>query len=111
MNLIIVMEKVKWGEVVPQLTGANVSFAVRASMPFERSWAPLAPDNAWGIIQGLETVPLRMKQHCFNAEKVVDFLKTNKNVDRVIYPTLHEGKIAERSKKYLKGGEWSAYWN
>ena len=45
-----------------------------------------------------------MKQHCFNAEKVVDFLKTNKNVDRVIYPTLHEGKIAERSKKYLKGG-------
>ena len=66
--------------------------------------APLAPDNAWGIIQGLETAPLRMKQHCSNAEKAVDFLKKHKNVERVIYPTLHEGEIAARSKKYFKGG-------
>ena len=95
----------KWGEVVPQLTGANVSFAVRARVCLLRDLgAPLAPDNAWGIIQGLETAPLRMKQHCFNAEKVVDFLQKNKNVSRVIYPTLHKGKIAERSKLYLKGG-------
>ena len=65
------------------MTGANVSFAVRARVCLLRDLgAPLAPDNAWGIIQGLETVPLRMKQHCFNAEKVVDFLKTNKNVDK-----------------------------
>ena len=90
---------------MPQLTGANVSYAVRARVCLLRDLgAPLAPDNAWGIIQGLETVPLRMKQHCSNAEKVVEFLKTHKSVDRVIYPTLHEGKIAERSKKYLKGG-------
>ena len=96
---------VKWGEAVPQLTGANVSFAVRARVCLLRDLgAPLAPDNAWGIIQGLETAPLRMKQHCLNAEKVVDFLKKHKNVERVIYPTLHEGKIAERSKKYFKGG-------
>ena len=45
-----------------------------------------------------------MKQHCSNAEKAVDFLKKHKNVDRVIYPTLHEGEIAARSKKYFKGG-------
>ena len=45
-----------------------------------------------------------MKQHCSNAEKTVDFLKKHKNVARVIYPTLHEGDIAARSKKYLKGG-------
>ena len=64
--------------------------------------APLAPDNAWGIIQGLETAPLRMKQHCSNAEKAVDFLKKHKNVERVIYPT--EGEIAARSKKYFKVG-------
>ena len=75
----------KWGEVVPQLTGANVSFAVRARVCLLRDLgAPLAPDNAWGIIQGLETVPLRMKQHCSNAEKAVDFLKKHKNVARVI---------------------------
>ena len=95
----------KWGEVVPQLTGANVSFAIRARVCLLRDLgAPLAPDNAWGIIQGLETAPLRMKQHCSNAEKAVDFLKKHKNVERVIYPTLHEGEIAARSKKYFKGG-------
>ena len=95
----------KWGEVVPQLTGANVSYVVRARVCLLRDLgAPLAPDNAWGIIQGLETAPLRMKQHCSNAEKAVDFLKKHKNVERVIYPTLHEGEIAARSKKYFKGG-------
>ena len=94
-----------WGEVVPQLTGANVAFAVRARVVLLRDLgAPLAPDNAWNTIQGLETLPLRMKQHCANAEKVVTFLQTHKNVDRVIYPTLHEGEIAARSKKYFKGG-------
>jgi O-acetylhomoserine (thiol)-lyase len=95
----------KWGEVVPQLTGANVSFAVRARVCLLRDLgAPLAPDNAWGIIQGLETVPLRMKQHCSNAEAAVAFLSKHKSVDRVIYPTLHKGEIGSRSKKYLSGG-------
>ena len=94
-----------WGEVVPQLTGANVAFAVRARVILLRDLgAPLAPDNAWGIIQGMETVALRMKQHCSNAEKVVDFLSKHKNVERVIYPTLHKGEFAERAKKYLKNG-------
>ena len=75
-----------WGQVVPQLTGANVAFAVRARVCLLRDLgAPLAPDNAWGIIQGLETAPLRMKQHCSNAEKVVNFLTKHKSVDRVIY--------------------------
>ena len=55
-------------------------------------------------MQGLETVALRMKQHCSNAEKAVEFLKKHKNVDRVIYPTLHEGEIGNRAKKYFKGG-------
>ena len=64
----------------------------------------MAPDNAFGIIQGLETVALRMKQHCSNAEKAVEFLQTHKNVERVIYPTLHKGEIGSRAKKYFKGG-------
>jgi len=94
-----------WGEVVPQLTGANVAFAVRARVVLLRDLgAPLAPDNAFGIIQGLETVPLRIKQHCSNAQKVVDFLTKHKNVDKVIYPNIHEGEIGDRAKRYFKGG-------
>ena len=45
-----------------------------------------------------------MKQHCSNAEKTVNFLNKHKNVDRVIYPTLHKGEIGSRAKKYFKGG-------
>ena len=45
-----------------------------------------------------------MKQHCSNAEAAVAFLQKHKNVDRVIYPTLHEGSIGARAKKYFKGG-------
>ena len=64
----------------------------------------LAPDNAFGIIQGLETAPLRMKQHCSNAQTVVDFLSKHKNVSRVIYPNIHKGEIGDRAKRYLNGG-------
>ena len=94
-----------WGKVVPELTGANVAYAVRARVVLLRDLgSALAPDNAFGIIQGLETVVVRMKQHCSNATKVVDFLTKHKNVDRVIYPTLHKGEFANRAKKYFKGG-------
>jgi len=94
-----------WGQVVPQLTGANVAYAVRARVVLLRDLGScLSPDNAFGIIQGLETVAVRMKQHCSNAEKVVNFLTKHKNVERVIYPTLYKGDVATRAKKYLKGG-------
>jgi len=94
-----------WGKAVPELTGANVSFAVRARVTLLRDLgSALPPDNAFGIIQGLETVSLRMKQHCDNAQKVVEYLEKNKNITKVIYPTLHDKKISDRAKRYLKGG-------
>ena len=97
-----------WGKVVPELTGANVAYAVRSRVVLLRDLGScLSPDNAFGIIQGLETVALRMKQHCSNAEKVVNFLSSNKNVDKVIYPTLYKGELANRTKKYLKEGNGS----
>ena len=64
----------------------------------------LSPDNAFGVIQGLETVALRMKQHCENAAKVVDFLKKHKSISKVIYATEHNKEISSRAKKYLKNG-------
>jgi len=94
-----------WGRDVPKLTGANVAFAIRARVVLLRDLgAPLSPFNAFQIIQGLETVSLRMKQHCDNAEKVVKFLETQKKVKNVIYPTNHQGEIKNRAKKYMKGG-------
>ena len=94
-----------WGRDVPKLTGANVAFAIRARVVLLRDLgAPLSPFNAFQIIQGLETVALRMKQHCTNAEKVVKFLETEKKVKNVIYPTNHQGEIKDRAKRYMKGG-------
>ncbi len=96
---------VVWGKAVPELTGANVSFAIRARVTLLRDLgAALSPDNAFGIIQGLETVALRMKQHCSNAEKVVNYLAQHSDISRVIYPNLYKGEIANRAKKYLSGG-------
>jgi O-acetylhomoserine (thiol)-lyase len=94
-----------WADAVPVLTGANIPFIIRARVVLLRDLgAPLSPFNAWQIIQGLETVGLRMKQHCSNAEKVVAFLETQKKVKNVIYPTNHQGEIKDRALRYMKGG-------
>ena len=81
MNQMLAMEVTVWGKAVPELTGANIPFAVRARVCLLRDLgSALAPDNAFSIIQGLETVALRMKQHCENAQKVVNFLKNIKKL-------------------------------
>ncbi len=94
-----------WGKAVPELTGANIPFAVRARVCLLRDLgSALAPDNAFSIIQGLETVALRMRQHCDNATKVVNFLSNHKEVSKVIFSTKHEKRISDRAKQYLNGG-------
>jgi O-acetylhomoserine (thiol)-lyase len=94
-----------WGDAVPVLTGANIPYIIRARVVLLRDLgSAISPTSAWQIIQGLETVTLRMKQHCENAEKVKNFLLKNEKIEKVIYSTLHEGEIGERTKKYFKGG-------
>ena len=91
-----------WGRDVPKLTGANVAFAIRARVVLLRDLgAPLSPFNAFQIIQGLETVALRMKQHCANAEKVVKFLETQKKLRML---SIHKSpRRLEMSKKIYEG--------
>ena len=94
-----------WGDAVPVLTGANIPYVIRARVVLLRDLgSAISPASAWQIIQGLETVTLRMKQHCENAEKVKNFLLKHKKIEKVIYSTLHDGEIGERTKKYFKGG-------
>ena len=95
-----------WGKAVPEMTGANVPFAVRSRVCLLRDLgSACSPDNAFSIIQGLETVALRMERHCDNAKKVVNFLKKHNEVEKVIYSTEHEKLITDRAKKYLDGGD------
>ena len=96
------------GKVVPEVLGANITFAVRARFVLLRDLgSALSPANAFNIIQGLETLPLRVRQSQENAEKVAGHLANKKGVSRVIHPSHQEGIYKERAGKYLEEGNGS----
>jgi O-acetylhomoserine (thiol)-lyase len=66
--------------------------------------AAASPFNSFLHIQGLETLPLRMRAHCSNAAAVARALKGHPKVTKVIYPGLMEGEPRRRAEVYLKGG-------
>ena len=66
--------------------------------------AAAAPLNSFLHIQGLETLPLRMRAHCANAAAVAGVLKNHPKVTKVIYPGVMEGEPRRRADAYLKGG-------
>jgi O-acetylhomoserine (thiol)-lyase len=64
----------------------------------------MSPFNAFMFLQGLETLPLRMRAHCANAAAVADALSKHPKVTKVIFPGLQEGEMRRRADAYLKGG-------
>ncbi|MCA1443157.1 PLP-dependent transferase [Ensifer sp. IC4062] len=70
--------------------------------------AAISPQNAFQFIQGLETLPLRLRQHNENAVKVAEYLKDHPKVERVIFPKFQEGTARARAEKYLKAGHFGA---
>ncbi|MDE2514886.1 MAG: PLP-dependent transferase [Rhodospirillales bacterium] len=67
--------------------------------------AAMSPFNAFLFLQGIETLPLRMREHSRNARAVADFLAKRTEVSRVIHPAHHTGMAAERSARYLPNGQ------
>jgi O-acetylhomoserine (thiol)-lyase len=66
--------------------------------------AALSPFNAFQILQGLETLPLRIAEHSRNAQAVADFLAARPEVVKVIHPSRQHGPARERADRYLTGG-------
>lgn len=66
--------------------------------------ATIAPFNSWLLIQGLETLSLRIKQHSLNALEVARYLKSNPKVKSVNYPGLESDAQHDKAKKYFKDG-------
>ena len=66
--------------------------------------AALSPFNAFLLLQGIETLALRIERHAKNAEAVANYLTRRPEVTKVIYPSLQTGAARERAEKYLKGG-------
>ena len=70
-------------------TFGDFGFSMRARMETLRVYgASLSPMSAWQILQGVETLPLRMERHCRNALAVAEFLRSHSRVAWVNYPGL-----------------------
>ena len=93
-----------WTEAVKPL--GPIAYIIRARVVLLRDLgAALSPFNAFQIIQGLETLPLRIARHSANADAVVKFLGTRKEVSKIIHPGVATGQARARADKYLRGGQ------
>jgi O-acetylhomoserine (thiol)-lyase len=82
-----------------------IAYILRARVVLLRDLgAALSPFNAFQILQGVETLPLRIAQHCANAQAVADFLAARAGVSRVIHPSQQTGVARARADTYLSGG-------
>jgi O-acetylhomoserine (thiol)-lyase len=71
--------------------------------------AAISPFNAFLLAQGIETLPLRMRQHVANAQAVADFLDSHPGVSHVSYPGLAGSRHHELAEKYLPGGAGAVF--
>ena len=92
-----------WTQAVKPL--GPVAYIIKARVTLLRDiGAAMSPFNAFMFIQGLETVALRMRQHCSNAVVVTNHLAKHPKVTKVIFPGLMTGESKRRADAYLKGG-------
>ena len=71
--------------------------------------ATISPFNSFLLLQGLETLSLRLERHVENALKVVDFLKNHPQVERVNHPSLAQGRAKELYDEYFPNGAASIF--
>ncbi|MCB1189057.1 MAG: O-acetylhomoserine aminocarboxypropyltransferase/cysteine synthase [Leptospiraceae bacterium] len=89
--------------------GVNIAYIIKARVQGLRDLGPaLSPFNAWQILQGIETLHLRMERHSTNAMKVAEFLSKHSKVDWVNYPGLPNHKDYAIAKKYHTKGLFGA---
>ena len=94
-----------WGPMIPEALGAPIAYAIRARVVLLRDLGPaISPSNAFHIIQGLETLPLRFRQHQENADKLARYLSKHKAIASVTYPGLFSGAEKKLAAKYLENG-------
>jgi O-acetylhomoserine (thiol)-lyase len=92
-----------WTEAAKPL--GPIAYILRVRVKLLRDiGAALSPFNAFQLLQGLETLPLRLRQHNENAIKVADVLSRHPSVSHVIFPGLQSDENRRRAETYLKGG-------
>lgn len=92
-----------WTEAVKPL--GPVAYIIRARVVMQRDLgSAMSPMNAFQFIQGLETLPLRMRVHSDNAAAVAHWLAKHPKVEKVIYPGAMQGENRRRADAVLKHG-------
>lgn len=83
----------------------NIAFIIRARVEGLRDFgAAQSPFNSFLLIQGLETLSLRVERHVQNALALAQWLEQHESVEYVLYPGLKNNNYHELAKKYLKNG-------
>ncbi len=84
----------------------NISYILKARVTLLRDMGPcLSPFNAFLLLQGLETLHLRVPRHCENALKLAQYLEAHPAVEWVNYPGLKSHRDYERAQQYLPDGQ------
>lgn len=92
-----------WTEAVKPL--GPIAYVLKARVTLQRDLGyAQSPFNAFQFIQGLETLPLRMREHCRNTQAVADHLADHAAVETVIHPSRQNGEAKRRADTYLRGG-------
>ena len=85
--------------------GANIAFIMKMRLQFLRDVGScISPFNSFLLLQGLETLHLRMERHCSNALKVAQYLEAHPKVKWTNYPGMKSSKYHDLAKKYLTNG-------
>jgi O-acetylhomoserine (thiol)-lyase len=86
-------------------TFGDFGFTMKARMEVLRVFGPaISPFNAWLLLQGIETLPVRMDRHCANAMAVARFLESHSKVSWVNYPGLPGNAYHALAKRYMPKG-------
>jgi O-acetylhomoserine (thiol)-lyase len=92
-----------WTQAVKPL--GPIAYIIKARVTLLRDLgASMSPFNAFLFIQGLETLPLRMREHCRNANAVAEFLGKHPAITKIYFPGAMSGEPKRRADAYLKGG-------
>ncbi|SDI85001.1 homocysteine synthase [Alteribacillus bidgolensis] len=93
------------GVVYTEAVG-ELAYIIKARVQLLRDLGPaIAPMNSFLLLQGLETLHLRMERHCENAVKVAEYLESHPLVDWVNYPGLPSHRTYNKAQKYLPHGK------
>ena len=93
------------GVVYTQALGDAIAYVMKIRVQLLRdTGAALSPDNAWQILQGIETLSLRMERHVANAQRVAEWLESRPEVSSVSYAGLPSSPWHELSKRLAPGG-------